>query len=230
MNNNYLVIGDTQGPFHHDKTIPFLKRLKKEFKIPKENVLHCGDETDLCFMGNYPKNPNATYTPTGELLAAREFIKELGDVFPIMRIAISNHMLRSARKASACEIPSMVMRSYEEIIAAPEGWKWKERWEIDTRHPVLLVHGMEFSSMYAYRQAPQMLGKSVAFGHLHTNGGTAWVKTMSYDAWGMSCGCLIDEEKYAFDYQRWNKFKPALGSGVVLNDGRMPMFIPLDGV
>jgi hypothetical protein len=39
--------------------------------------------------------------------------------------------------------------------------------------------------------------------------------------------CGIDRKAYAFNYGRDFKDKPVLGCGVVLENGRIPMFVPM---
>ena len=43
--------------------------------------------------------------------------------------------------------------------------------------------------------------------------------------WGMNVGCLIDDQKLAFEYNKINPNKPMLGTGVVVEG--VPLLIPM---
>src|ERR1700745_1823649 len=101
---DYLVISDTQLPFEHERALSFCAYLRRHYSIPDENILHVGDEVDNLHGGLYPKDPDGHHSPTGEITAAKEKIKEWAATFPKMKIAISNHGMRWVKKASAAEI------------------------------------------------------------------------------------------------------------------------------
>lgn len=224
----FLVIPDLQIPFENSNALQFCRYLKRHYQIPDENVLNVGDETDGYHGGSWPKDPNGVLTPTGEIAVTREKIKEWGSIFPKMKLAISNHGLRWMRKAAGAEIPSQVLRSYEDIFQMPEGWKWKDHWVIETKFPFRLDHGMDLGGKTPYRIAAELGTMSRVFGHLHSSAGIAYVHTQDKNIWAMNAGCLIDEDAYAFEYGKWGKFKPNLGAGVIADRGRIPIWIPLN--
>ncbi len=100
-----------------------------------------GDEIDSYWGGMWKKDPNAKHTPTSELHESREKLKEWYRAFPLMKVCISNHGSRWIRKATESEIPSQLLRSYKEMIAAPEGWTWHKKILVKTDKPFLAVHG-----------------------------------------------------------------------------------------
>lgn len=229
MAETYLVISDLQIPFEAHGALKFVAYLKRHYKIKDEHCLCVGDETDQFHGGMYPKGADFAHTPNSELKVAREKLQEWYALFPEMKVAVSNHGIRWLKKASAAELPSQLLRKYEEIIDAPPGWVWKDQWEIaGSRHPFTMVHGMQFGGMYAYRQAPVQMGGSVVFGHLHSSAGIAHVKSDGLSAWGFNTGCLIDTEAYAFKYGKYNKWKPNLGVGIIADGGRVPIWIPFE--
>jgi hypothetical protein len=59
-------------------------------------------------------------------------------------------------KAAGAEIPSQVLRSYEEIFQMPAGWKWKDRWIFNVKHPFALDHGMDLGGKTPYRVAAEL--------------------------------------------------------------------------
>lgn len=225
--STYLCLSDLQLPWENEKALAFCLYLKNHFKIPKENIYCVGDEVDGLHGSAYPKDPDATHTPNQELKEAREKIQEWAAVFPQMKIAISNHGLRWMKKASGAEIPSQLMRSYKEIIGAPDGWQWKYSWTENCKHPFLVKHGLDLSGKTPYRKSAELSPISTIFGHLHSSAGIAYVKTNEKNIWSMNVGCLIDPESFAFKYERDHTFKPCLGAGVVFDGGRIPMWYPL---
>ena len=224
-----LFISDLQIPFEAPGALRFVEAVRRDFKIPKTAIFNVGDEVDAYFGGMWEKDPNAAHTPSSELEAARRRLAKWYAAFPEMKLALSNHGQRWAKKASHAGIPSALMRSYREILQAPPGWQWREHWTIAmTRRKVHLFHGCGYSGVNAYRQAALDKGTNVVFGHLHANAGIAHVVTDSKPRWGMNVGCLIDPQAYAFAYGKDSKFKPWLGVGVVLDGGLTPLLIPYE--
>lgn len=224
-----LVIPDLQIPFEASDALKFCKLLRDHYKIPHENILNVGDETDCYHGGSWPKDPNGTLTPKGEIAASREKLKEWADAFPEMKLAISNHGLRWVRKATGAEIPSEVIRSYQEIFQTAPGWKWKEEWRFtDLKYPFRMVHGMAYSGINGHRTAALDSGMSTIIGHLHASAAVSYVNTIGgMNLWACNAGCLIDVEAYAFEYGKYSRMKPVLGAVVIFDAGKMPVFHPL---
>lgn len=228
MPGNALIIPDVQEPFGAEDAIAFCKAVKREFKVEDDDVYNAGDEGDLYFGSSHPKSPEAWLTPTGEIKALRTKIQLWARAFPKKKIAISNHMLRWIRKAFDAQLPSELLRSYQEVIGAPAGWKWQMEWVVKGRQPWRLVHGMGYSGKDGHRNATIDAGMSTAIGHLHAHAGICHLKTNHKRIWGMNVGCLIDEEAFAFEYNRYDRNKPILGCGVVIDGGLTPIFIPYE--
>lgn len=222
----YLVISDTQIPFEHPHGLTFCKEVQREYDIPKENILHVGDEVDQYFGSLYDHDPDALHTPNSEIRETIDKLKLWYDAFPMMRIAESNHGQRWINKAFKAKIPSIFMRKYQEVLEAPPTWKWAKSWRIASKHPFGITHGVGYSGMNAHRQLALNCGISMAMGHLHSFAGIAYVETEMQRIWGMNVGCLIDVPAYAFHYGKDSKFKPSLGVGVVIDDGLTPIWLP----
>lgn len=221
--SNYLVISDLQIPFEHQDALKFCKYLQRHYKIPKENILNVGDETDNYFGGLYRRDINGNHTAKSELNDAKSRLSEWYKAFPHMKLCLSNHGSRWIRKATEAEIPSIMLRRYEEIIEAPSTWRWQKMWRIDCKHPFSVIHGDDFSGPTPHLQAAMHLGCSVAMGHHHTKSGVDYLRTDAFQRWGLVAGCLIDFEQYAFDYCRKHRNKPIISAGIVLNDGLTPL-------
>lgn len=223
---NYLVISDTQFPFEAERALAFCFYLKRHYKIPDDNVLHVGDEVDNLHGGLYPKDPDGEHSPTGEIKAAKEKVREWACTFPKMKLAISNHGMRWFKKAQAAEIPSQMIRDYREVLGMPETWEFRQAWVFDKlKHPFMMIHGMGYSGQFAHRTAAMDMGMSVVHGHL-THSGISHICTAGRRTWGMCVGCLIDVEAYAFKYGKDSRFKPCLGAGLIFNDGALPIWVP----
>jgi hypothetical protein len=224
-----LVIPDTQIPFENEKALSFCADLKRHYKIPDCNILHVGDEVDSYHGGSWPKDPNGHFTASGEIASSREKIKKWASVFPEMKLAISNHGLRWVRKATGAEIPSEVIRSYQEIFQTPPGWKWKEEWRFtDLKHPFRMIHGMSVSGINGHRNASIDSGMSTIIGHLHASAAVSYIYTIGgLKIWACNAGCLIDVDAYAFEYGKYSRLKPVCGAVVIFDSGRMPVFHPL---
>lgn len=228
MAGNALFISDLQIPFEAHAALKFCQAVQKEFKIPPEDVYCVGDEVDQYFGSMYKKDPNGWHTATSELQETKLKLKAWYRAFPQMKIAISNHGMRWAKKAWEAEIPSQMMRPYQELIEAPKGWVWKERWIIKGKRDVLLHHGLGYSGQNGHRTAAIDAGMSTVIGHLHAHAGIAFITTENQNIWGLNCGCLIDTEAYAFEYGKYSRFKPTLAVGVVIDKGITPILVPYE--
>lgn len=202
---------------------------KKNLKYRQDSIYCVGDEVDQYWGSMFDKDPDALHTPNSELYECQRRLTGWYRAFPQMKLAISNHGLRWAKKAFKAGIPSQMLIPYQKLISAPRGWVWREDWEIRFRHKmVYMIHGLGYGGMYAYRHAALDNGCNTVFGHLHANAGIARIKTKRQDIWGMNVGCLINVPAYAFHYGKDARFKPWLGAGVVLDGGRTPLLIPYE--
>jgi hypothetical protein len=228
MGRNSLLISDMQIPFEHEKTLNFLKYLKSHYSINEHDVFCVGDELDNYFGGLWKKDPDALHTPTSEIRETASKLKPYFELFPFMRLAISNHGTRWLRKASEAEIPTIMLRRYRDIIAAPTGWHWAKSWRSSTKYPFVVVHGDDYGGSHPHIIAAMHNGVSTAIGHHHSIASIDYIKTDGLDIWAACCGSLIDFEKYAFKYAQKHKKKPQIGTSIVLDDGKRVEWIPLE--
>lgn len=227
--NRFLFISDLQIPFESEHALKFCKAVQREFQIPNENIYNVGDECDLYHGSLHKKDPDAKITANQEFEIAKRKLREWYKAFPMMKLATSNHGMRWLRKAFDAEIPSQVIKGYRELLDAPPGWLWRDRWNIDAgKAKIAMIHGLGYGGINAHRQAALDLGCNVVHGHLHSHAGISYINTDSRSIWGMNTGCLIDVESFAFKYGKWNRNKPVLGVGVVLDSGVSPHFIPYE--
>ena len=223
----FLFISDLQTPFEHRYAFDFCRYLKRHYKIKNENCYCVGDETDQLFGGMWKKDINGTHTALSEIKETKDKFKQWYEEFPELKIATSNHGLRWQRKALESDIPSVLLRRYEEVLGSPPGWVWKKHWLIKAKYPMLMEHGDSHGGQYPHVSSAISNGVSTIIGHHHTIAGVEHIKTNGMSIWGMCTGSLIDFESYVFNYARDGKRKPQLGCGVVFDSGRKPVWEPL---
>jgi hypothetical protein len=68
--------------------------------------------------------------------------------------------------------------------------------------------------------------QSTVIGHLHTVCNVRYLASYKDLIFGVSVGCGIDHEKYAFAYGKQNTRKPVVACAVIL-DGKLPINIPM---
>lgn len=222
-----LIISDLQIPFDHELSLKFCVYLKRHFKIADDDVYNVGDETDQYWGGLWDKSPDAAHTANQEIKASIEKLGLWYARFPHMKLCLSNHGTRWIRKAFAAQIPSQLLRTYREIIQAPDGWHWKPHWDVGTKHPFLVEHGDDWGGQHPHIAAALHNGKSTVMGHHHCKFTVAHMKTKGVDIWGAVAGSLIDFEQYAFEYGRKAKLKPQIGAIVILDKGKTVLPIHL---
>lgn len=187
-----------------------------------------GDEMDQYFGALYKRHPDMRHSAVSELKDSINELKRWYSAFPQMKVATSNHMLRWVNKAIEAEIPSMLMRKYQEVIESPKSWVWADEWIINaSRMRFRVVHGMGYSGQFGHLAATQDAGISTCIGHLHAYGGVNHLNLLNgLNLWAANAGCLVDTESLAFFYGRYSRRKPTLGTVVILNGGTCPVFVP----
>jgi len=214
-----LVIPDIQAPFEHKDTVPFLKAVHEA--IDATSVVCIGDSMDACALSRWATDPDG-HSAGSEYRHAIAHLQPLYEAFPIAKEVMSNHNERIAKRAFDGGIPRAFMRSYEEIMAYPPGWSIHPWIEVDG---VMYEHGHAHGGMYAARNAAAANGQSTVIGHHHSHGSVFYIANRRNMIFGMNVGCLIDVEAYAFAYAADSKFKPTLGTGIVLHG--VPYFVPM---
>lgn len=227
--DRFLFISDLQIPFEAEHALKFCKAVQREFFIHPDNIYCVGDETDAYWGSAYPKDPDAKHTANQELEDSRQTLRKWYAAFPKMKLATSNHGQRWLKKATAAEIPSQLLKSYREVLQAPDGWIWKDRWNIKSDHPMIMQHGCGYSGQNGHRFAALDNGVSTIIGHLHSHAGIVHLRSQTgRKIWGFNCGSLIDIEQYAFHYSRYLRNQAVLGVGVVIDGGLTPIFLPYE--
>lgn len=213
------VIPDVHAPF---TKLDYLKWLIKVFDDNNVTDIVCvGDMIDMHTLSMHQTSPNAMGT-IDEYNKTKKIVKAYIKAFPRMKYCTGNHDTRLIKKASINGIPSEFMKSFKDLYGIPDTWEINKKFIIDD---VLYTHGTEFSSRTAITSMTSITHKSTVVGHAHTQAGIFYTNSGFDQLFSMYCGCLIDSDKYAFEYAKDNKFKPILGCGIVHNSD-MAYFIP----
>ena len=214
-----LVIPDTQAPFEHKDAYRFLAAVKRKYK-PNE-IVHIGDEVDMHAMGDWDKDPDGM-SAGEELEAAIKSMHKLYKLFPKVKVCTSNHTARPFRRAFKFGFAKAFLKGYNEMLEAPRGWEWRERWEIDN---IVFEHGEGESGQIGHIRACNKNMQSTVIGHIHAFAGINYTANRQDLLFGMNVGCLIDIHAYAFAYGKKFKQKPILGCGFI--DKGIPRLIPM---
>jgi hypothetical protein len=217
-----LAIPDLHEPFVHENAYDFLRDLAHEWK--PDIVVCLGDEADFHACSDYDSDPDG-YSAGHEFKAAKKGLKKLMQLFPKLLLCTSNHTARPFRSAFKAGIPKAFFKSYKDAFEAPDGWEWRDEWVIDG---VQYIHGEGFSGVNAHRTAAEKHMVSTVMGHIHAHAGVQYIGNKSRQVFGMNCGWLGDEKKYAFRYGKNMPQKPILGAGII-HEGKWASFLPMHG-
>jgi len=219
--SNALIIADTHLPFVHREYLGFCKETQRRYGCT--NVCHVGDVVDNHAISFHDPDPNGM-SPAEELRLVRKELKRWFRAFPKVKAAIGNHDELHRRKAYRDGIPDGFLKSFKDAFEAPAGWQFGFEWRFGNWR---LIHGTGTSGHDAAFKSAISGRISTAQGHIHTAAGVKFHASNKDIIWGMQVACGIDRKAYAFNYGRDFKDKPVLGCGVVLENGRIPMFVPM---
>jgi len=134
INRSIFIIPDLHCPFDHRDALPFLIEVWNYFKLNSNTlVVFLGDEIDGNSWSYHPTSPDADYTPKQELNKAIKHLQKYMLMFPHATILESNHGSLVYRKGKTAMLPSEVFKSYNQILDAPDTWKWV--YELDVPLP-----------------------------------------------------------------------------------------------
>lgn len=218
--DNILIIGDTHEPFSKDGYLEFCRQQQEKFNVG--TIVHIGDLTDNHAVSYHEKDPEGR-SAGDEFNMALDRCHKWYETFPVAHVCIGNHDALPFRKAFTAGLPSHWLKSYQEMLDSPSTWKWDFTHELNG---VIFQHGTGLSGEMASINAARENRQSTVIGHLHTVMNTRFLASSKDLIFGMSVGCGIDHEKYAFAYGKQNTRKPVIACSVVL-DGVLPINIPM---
>lgn len=219
--SNVLVIGDTHLPFEHKHYLDFCHQTARTYKC--NQVVHIGDVVDNHSISYHDHDPDGM-SPKDELHEARRRLKKWFKAFPQVLVCKGNHDVLANRKAITHGIPEEHLRKFEDVWEFPSGWRYEWHYVLGS---VKYQHGTGYSGKYAHLKVASINRQSTVIGHLHSVAGVDFHANELDIIWGMSTGCGIDRKNYAFWYGKDFKDKPVLSCGVVINNGRLPILVPM---
>jgi len=219
-NSRILLISDLHIPYHHTDALEFLAHLKAKYKPTR--VICLGDELDKHSLSFHDSDPDL-FSAGDELKASLPVIAKLRSLFPTMDILESNHGSLVYRKANHCGIPRQYIKTYNEVLGVDDKWKWWHDMTITlpNGNKCYLHHGKS-NNVTKTSQAMSMC--SVA-GHYHETFKIEYWANPTSLYWAMQCACLIDDSKYAFNYNNCNLKRPIVGTGLIIES--MPVLEPM---
>ena len=138
--------------------------------------------------------------------------------FPKATVIIGNHDRLVYRKAYSSGVSKQWIREYKDVLNT-NGWDFVENIVI---HDININHGEGGTAMNRIKTELQ----SQIQGHLHTELYVKFLVGANFIIFGLQVGCGVDNKSYAMAYGKHYK-KPAIGCGVVLNKGTLPIAIPM---
>ncbi len=220
--DNIGVIADTHAPFTHRSYLDFCSDTFERFGC--SIIVHIGDEIDNHAISYHDTDPDG-FSPGHEAEAAQAEMDRWYARFPEVRVCIGNHSALPYRKALSKGIPKKFIRAYEEIWNAPKGWRWGWQWELNG---VRFQHGTGYSGKTAHERIALENMQSTVMGHAHSYAGVEYRASNAQLIFGMNVGCGLDRHSYAMAYGKDMARKPVLGCGVVLDQGHLAAFMPMN--
>lgn len=214
-----LVISDFHAPYNHPDAVRFLAACKAKFK--PDTVICIGDEADFHDASFHDSDPDLDSAGV-ELEKAIDALKPLYKMFPKVTVIESNHGSMVLRKALVGKIPRKAIKSYNDILDAPKGWKWVFDTIVQTPlGPVYFCHG---KSSAAGRLASQY-GMSAVQGHYHEKAQINYISTPEKLMFDAHTGCLANDKSLALGYNKINPKRPIVSILVIING--IPQIVPM---
>ena len=218
-NSKVLVISDLHIPYHHKDSFSFLKEIKKEFRPDK--IVNIGDSLDQHALSFHDSSPDL-YSAGHELQKAKEYIKELEDIFPEVIEVDSNHSSLIYRRALKHGLPRAYLKDYGDFLETKK-WKWVDdlTLTLSNNQRCFFTHGRSADIL----KVSQTMGMSAVQGHYHTKLLISWWANPDNLFFAMNVGCLINQKNMAFNYARNFKTRFILGCGIIING--FPRLLPM---
>ena len=220
LNDRILVVSDLHAPFMHRDTVSFLDECKRKYKPTR--VVLSGDEAEKQALKYHELDPELP--SAGDELD--QTISSLAPIYALFKnadVLDSNHGSLAFRKAKTAGIPRKYLRPPGEVLRAPKGWAWHNQLLLRAgSRDILFMHGVSSN----VREVVSNWGVCFVQGHYHTLFEIQYVAQPTKNLWGMTVGCLIDDARLAFAYNKLQVKRPMLGCGVIINGE--PKLIPMN--
>lgn len=214
-----LVISDLHCPYQHPDAVRFLQACKKKFQ--PDRVVCIGDEVDFHALSYHDSNPDLA-SAGDELEKAIKELQPIYKMFPKVDVVESNHGSMVLRKALTGGIPTKAIRSNNEVLDAPKGWKWVDDIIIQTElGPVYFCHGKSGSP----GKLAALYGMSTVQGHFHEKAQLNYISTPERLMFDLHTGCLANDKSLALQYNKINPKRPIVSIAVIING--IPQIVPM---
>lgn len=214
-----LVISDLHCPYQHPDTLSFLAACKKKYN--PDTIVCIGDEVDFHALSYHESNPDLDNAGE-ELNKAIKALKPIYKLFPNCIVVESNHGSMVLRKAITGGIPKKAIRSYNEILEAPKGWKWVDDVILKTElGPVYFCHGKSAAA----GKLASLYGCSAVQGHFHEKAQIHYISTPERLMFDMHTGCLANDKSLALQYNKINPKRPIVSIAMIING--LPALVPM---
>lgn len=213
--NNILIIGDLHAPFTLPKYLDFCLEQQRKYQCGK--VIFIGDIIDNHYSSYHESDPDGM-SAGAELDKAINDIQAYYKAFPVATVIIGNHDRLVHRKAFSGGVSKRWVKEYNEVLKVPN-WDFVENVDIFN---VNINHGEGGTARTKMKKELQ----SQIQGHLHSDFYIEYIVGKNFRIFGMQIGSGVDHKSYAMSYGR-NFKKPAIGCGVLLNKGTLPIIIPM---
>ena len=221
QSRNILVIGDIHEPFSRNGYLDHCKDVYSKFRCNK--VVFIGDIVDNHYSSFHETDPDGM-SGSSELHAAIEKIKKWYEVFPVADVCLGNHDRIIMRKAFSSGISNRWIKGYSEVLETPN-WNFDLEFEYDN---VLYIHGEGGGGINGALSKALNTRKSVVQGHWHTEAHIRWNVSDIDKIFAMQVPCGVHDKSYAMAYAKNNIKKSIIGCGVVLDNGKLPIIIPME--
>ena len=217
-----LCISDLHFPYAHKDSLRFLAAIKKKYRPDK--VVCLGDELDYHSLSFHDSDPDLD-SAGKELARGLAHMQGLISLFPECDVLESNHGSMVYRKAMHHGMPRHLLKSYKEVLDAPKEWKW---------HPILTLkmsNGNKVTFAHGRRKnviaEAQCRGHSFVQGHHHSQADVRFYSIRHKVHFGMTVGCSIDNDSYAFAYNKNFTVEPVVSHGLIIDGVARILPMPL---
>lgn len=219
---NILEIGDLHEPFSLDDYIEFCRETQEKYKCGL--VIFIGDLLDQHAMNYHEHNPDGL-SPGEETFLAINRMNAWYKTFPNSKVCPGNHDLIAYRKMHTYGISNIFAKEYKDVINAPKSWLFKTNHIINN---VFYTHGTGVSGVSGCFKIMQQNRMSSVIGHLHSESNIRFSASYKDLLFAKTVGCGINYKLYPFDYGKNFVAKPIINVGVTLENGTLPLLIPMN--
>ena len=218
-NKKILVISDMHLPYQHKDSIKFLTEIKKEFK--PDTIISIGDLLDGHALSFHDSNPDL-FSAGHELKKAKEYVRQLEDLFPKLVEVDSNHSSLIYRRALKHGLPREYLKDYGDFLETKK-WQWVDDLTLTMSNGqrCFFTHGRSADIL----KVSQTMGMSAVQGHYHTKFLISWWANPDNLFFSMNVGCMINQKSLAFAYAKNFKTRFIIGCGIIING--IPRLLPM---